>query len=210
MGNSNSGNHGGKRTTRDMRTLDVRKLQRDGQLQADRWLSWSWSQWGEVVATLAFKVETDHVMLHYRRKAGDTWKPSMDYPVRLAWTTCHYGGQRVWWLCPGVGCGRRVAVLYGGSVFACRHCQKLAYKSQRETPDDRATRRANKLRARLGWVPGVIHGPGSKPKGMHWRTFWRLHAIHDTNVMQAFEGMGAKLETTVKRLKNISLATAHL
>ncbi|MDB5870159.1 MAG: hypothetical protein JWP96_2491, partial [Polaromonas sp.] len=88
---------------------------------------------------------------------------------------------------------RRVAVLCGGSVFACRHCHRLAYKSQRETPNDRAYRRANNLRDRLGWVPGVIHGHGDKPKGMHWATFRRLQAIHDTNVNQTLAGLSAKL-----------------
>ncbi|MDB5869544.1 MAG: hypothetical protein JWP96_1876 [Polaromonas sp.] len=194
MGSSSSGNHGGKRTTSDMLALDVRKLQRDGLLKPERSISLTWSRNGKLEATIDIQVRTDSVTLDYRqRKRGGEWQ-AMKYPVRLAWTPCTYGGQRVWWLCPAVGCGRRVAVLYGGSVFACRHCQKLAYKSQRETPNDRAYRRANNLRDRLGWVPGVIHGAGVKPKGMHWRTYWRLRAIHDANVMQTLAGMSAKLK----------------
>lgn len=59
-------------------------------------------------------------------------------PVYLDWTACHLGGQRPWFLCPTRGCGRRIANLYGGAIFACRHCYRLAYPSQRETPDDRA------------------------------------------------------------------------
>ena len=209
MGSSSSGNHGGKRTTGDMRALDVRKVQRDGLLRPGQSFGWNWTRGGETIASINIKVDSDRVTLDYRRKAGGEWQ-AMNYPVCLAWTACHYGGQRAWWLCPGAGCGARVAVLYGGKVFACRHCHKLAYKSQRETPDDRALRRANDLRARLGWVPGVIHGPGSKPKGMHWSTFWRLHANHDTNVMQSLQGMSAKLGLTMKRLESINLATADL
>jgi hypothetical protein len=30
------------------------------------------------------------------------------------------------------GCGQRVAILYGGDIFACRHCYQLAYPSARE------------------------------------------------------------------------------
>ncbi|CAM3757813.1 hypothetical protein [Polaromonas hydrogenivorans] len=191
MGSSSSGNHGGKRTTSDMRALDVRKLQRDGLLTPQRSVSLTWSRNGKPEATIDMQVRTDSVTLDYRqRDRGGEWQ-AMKYPVRLAWTPCTYGGQRAWWLCPAVGCGRRVAVLYGGSVFACRHCQRLADKSQRETPNDRAYRRANDLRDRLGWVPGVIHGAGVKPKGMHWRTYWRLRASHDANVMQTLAGLSA-------------------
>lgn len=200
MGSSSSGNRGGKRTTSDMRALDVRKVQREGLLRPGHSFGWSWTRRGETIASINLKVEADRVTLDYRnRPNGGEWQ-AMNYPVRLSWTPCTYGGQRAWWLCPAVGCGRRVAVLYGGSVFACRHCQRLAYKSQRETPDDRAYRRANNLRARLGWVPGVIHGPGSKPKGMHWKTFQRLQAIHDASAMQALGGMSAKMDKTVARL----------
>jgi hypothetical protein len=72
-----------------------------------------------------------------------------------------------------------VATLYGGRVFACRKCHRLAYPSQREDASDRAGRRADKIRDRLGWDAGILNGPGSKPKGMHWRTFERLVQEHD-------------------------------
>lgn len=210
MGGFNSGNHGGKSTTTDMRALDVRKVQREGLLRPGHSFGWSWTRGGETIASINIKVDSGGVTLDYRqRDRGGEWQ-AMNYPVRLAWTACHYGGQRAWWLCPAVGCGRRVAVLYSGSVFACRHCQKLAYKSQRETPDDRATRRADKLRDRLGWVAGILHGAGDKPKGMHWRTFWRMQASHDAHVMQALAGMSAKLGLTMARLERINRVTVDL
>ncbi len=46
---------------------------------------------------------------------------------------------------------------------------RLAYRSQMETAHDRTFRRANNLRERLGWVAGIVHPPGSKPKGMELR-----------------------------------------
>ena len=210
MGGFNSGSHGGKRCTTDMRALDVRKVQRDGLLRPGHSFGWSWTRGGETIASINIKADSDRVTLDYRnRPNGGEWQ-AMNYPVRLAWTACHYGGQRAWWLCPAVGCGRRVAVLYGGNVFACRHCQKLAYKSQRVAPNDRATRRADKLRDRLGWQAGILNGAGGKPKGMHWRTFWRLQASHDAHVMQALAGMNAKLCLTMARLERINRVTADL
>ncbi len=59
----------------------------------------------------------------------------------------------------------RLAVPYGGKVFACRHCHRLAYTCQREADYDRVTRRADTLRDRLGWKPGILNGEGLKPKG---------------------------------------------
>lgn len=210
MGGFNSGNHGGKSTVTDMRALDVRKVQREGLLRPGHSFGWSWTRGGETIASINIRAHADSVTLDYRqRDRGGEWQP-MNYPVRLAWTVCHYGGQRAWWLCPAVGCGGRVAVLYGGSVFACRHCQKLAYKSQRETPDDRATRRADKLRDRLGWQAGILNHPGGKPKGMHWQTFWRMQASHDAHVTQALAGMWAKLGKSVATLDRINEATADL
>lgn len=210
MGGYNSGNHGGKSTTADMRALDVRKLQRDGLLTPERSITLTWSRGGKAEANIDVQVHTDRVTLDYRqRDRGGEWQ-GMKYPVCLTWTTCHYGGQRAWWLCPAVGCGRRVAVLYGGSVFACRHCQRLTYRCQRETPDDRATRRADKLREQLGWVTGILNHAGGKPKGMHWQTFWRMRASHDAHVRQALAGMSAKLGLTMTQLGHINQATADL
>ena len=110
-----------------------------------------------------------------------------------------------WWRCPAVGCGRRVAVLHGGRIFACRQCHRLAYRSQRETDDDRATRRANTIRRRLDWEPGVLNGNGGKPKGMHWKTYWRLFSQQNQAQGEVLAGIATKLGLLRERLGDIDL-----
>ena len=195
MGGWGSGRgQSGRDTTSDYRALDVRRLQRDGLLTPGRWFMWNWTRDGETLASIQIRTETDRVILNYRHKSGGSdWQP-MDYPVRLDWTGCTLGGRRAWLLCPARGCGRRVALLYigGSGIFACRHCYKLAYASQRETCDDRAARRADRIRDRLGWEAGILNGEGDKPKGMHWRTFNRLHTEHNDFVNASLAGMMRK------------------
>ena len=125
----------------------------------------------------------------------------MHCAVSLDRAPCTYGGTRTWWRCPC--CTRRVAILYIGKAPACRHCYRLAYRCEREDTDDRATRQADKLRERLGWEPGILHGNGPKPKGMHWRTFERLQAKHDALVLVAFTEMNAKLGRLQLRVDNM-------
>jgi len=180
-------------TTDDYLALDIRRWKRDGLLTPGRWLGWQWSRNGSQIAAIRARVETDRVVLVYRHKTGGAdWKDE-EYPVYLEWTPCHLGGTRPWFLCPASGCGRRVAILYGGGIFACRHCHELGYPSQREPDYERAARRADKIRDRLGWEPGILNGAGLKPKGMHWRTYDRLTAQHDAFVSASLAGMAARV-----------------
>ncbi|MGB5011765.1 MAG: hypothetical protein WBO88_16060 [Candidatus Dechloromonas phosphoritropha] len=170
-----------------MLRLDVRLLQRKEWLMPGRLIDLNWSSNGTERGSIKMRTDADHVTLIYRsRSNGDDWQ-QMEYPVRLAWTACNLGGKRAWFLCPK--CGKRVAILFGGAVFACRHCHKLNYQCQREASHDRASRRADRIRERLGWEPGILNGNGSKPKGMHWRTFERLTAEHDAHVGVSLAGM---------------------
>lgn len=201
MGGFGSGRRCGKGTVSQMLTLDARKLKRDGHLQPGCFGQLTWSRGGEVVASIGFGVEEGAVRLKYKVSDQDGAWVEMDYRVRLDWTACNYGGSRVWFRCPS--CGRRVALLYGGRVYACRHCHRLAYDSQRETVSDRATRRAGKLRERLQWEPGILNGDGWKPKWMRWQTFHRLSARHNALVRCSLEGMQSKLDKLGGRLGSI-------
>jgi len=195
MGGRGSGRRwypGAKETTHDYRTLDVRRLQREGSLTPGRKLSWNWLRNNETVASVRVRTEADRIILSYQHRiVGDEWK-SEEYPIRLEWTPCTYGGQRAWFICPARECGKRVAILYGGGIFACRHCYRLAYASQREDAHGRAALRADKIRERLGWEPGILNDSGWKPKGMHWKNFGRLKAEHDALVEVTLAGMARR------------------
>ena len=205
MGGMGSGRgQRGKNTTSNMQPLDIRRLHRAGLLTLGRVFSWQWTICGREVASIQMRSEADRLVLIYRnRNHGGEWQP-MEYPVYLEWTNCTLGGRRPWFLCPKKGCGRRVAILFGGSVFACRHCQKLVYECQRETEDDRAMRRADTIRQRLGWGAGIANPIGNKPKGMHWRTFERLLRDYNRHAMASWEGAAKRLGLLNRRLDGLS------
>jgi hypothetical protein len=181
------------------RALDVRLLQCDGLLTPGRAFGWRWTVSGNEVASIQMRTEVDRVILNYRSRSNSSeWQP-MEYPVTLEWTPCHLGGRRAWFRCPARGCGRR----YAGSIFACRHCHKLAYQCQRKTDDDRAMRRAETIRRRIGWEAGIANPEGDKPKGMHWRTFERLKAEHDAFANASWAGMAERLGLMSGRLMDL-------
>jgi hypothetical protein len=166
---------GGKNTTNCYQDIDVRYLSRRGHLHPGSSCTLRWSRNGCEVASIRIRSTSDSIVLSYRRKltGSDEWK-NEEYLVYLEWTPCNYGGNRPWFLCPGRGCGRRVAVLYGGGIFACRHCHQLAYQSQRGQRYQRALSRAQAIRRRLGGTASLFEPFPDKPKGMHWRTYERL------------------------------------
>jgi len=121
--------------------------------------------------------------------------------VGLEWTPCNFGGERPWFVCPGVRCGRRVAILYGpGKYFLCRHCYDLRYESQREDKKDRALRRAQKITQRLGGSANMTEPFPEKPKGMHHDTYMRLCWKHHEAEMEYLAGMRELLDKLERRV----------
>ena len=160
-----------KNTTSQYLRLDIRRLHQEGVLERCRTVSWQWTHNDQPYANICIRSEVDKVLLAYRQRSeGGDWQ-SKTHPVFLVQSRCHLGGARTWFLCPARGCGRRVAVLYGGGIFACRQCHQLAYDSQREQPHNRALGRLQKLHVRLGGSGAVADGLPPKPKGMHWTTY---------------------------------------
>jgi hypothetical protein len=142
------------------------------------------------------------VILTYRHRSGPggEWEDVRE-PVILTWTACNFGGERPWFICPGAGWGRRVAVLYGpGRNFLCRHCYDFVYESQRENEMHRALRRAQAIRERLGGSANMMKPFPEKPKGMHWETYERLWWEHHDADMEQLTRMREWLEKMERKV----------
>ena len=177
------GYRGGKNTTDYYNALDVRWLYRERFLGCPFLTTLSWSRGGEVIASIGVRNRAGNLLLEYSVSDGSAGRQQLSYPVEIDWTPCHYGGKRPWFLCPARGCGRRVAVLYGGRIFACRQCHDLAYECQHEPPHGRALQRAQKIRRRLGGSSNMSEEFPDKPKGMHWRTYESLCRQYETALL---------------------------
>jgi hypothetical protein len=170
-----------KETVEGNRSLDINRLNRAGCLRPGYWGGWEWKRDGERVAWIQFRRDGDRLILSYRvRRHGGEWQ-DVEQPTPIVWMPCRFGGERPYFVCPGIvngiACGRRVSKLYGaGTYFLCRHCCRLAYASQREDRYDRALRRANKIRMQLGGEPGMASQVPNRPKGMHRQTYERLQS----------------------------------
>ena len=182
MGGYGSGgwNARGRGTTADAWRLDVNGLNKAGALVPGWYGGWQWTRDGEQVANIRIRAMEGSVALVYRSRVnGGEWTEH-DEHVAVSWEPCRFGGRRPFFHCPH--CSRRVLQLYGVGRYLCRTCQNLSYTSQREQPQDRAFRRADGIRVRLGGQPGIANPFPEKPKYMHWRTYERLEREADEAV----------------------------
>ena len=137
------------------RPLDIGKLKRAGVLK-DGWSgSWTWTLNGNEVGRIRLSMRHGSLTLNYNyRASGGDWE-AVEQPVGLVWRSCRFGGERPYFRCDGIVngrvCHRTVTRLFGaGKYFCCRHCYRLTFGCQHEDRWDRALRRANKIRTRLG------------------------------------------------------------
>jgi hypothetical protein len=169
----------GRSTVEACRSIDVNRLHREGCLRPGWGGGWQWQRGTENVASINLRAEADRLHLSYCVRISGGELEDVAETVRIVRLPCPLGGTRPYFICPGVmngiACGRRVAKLHGpGRYFLCRHCCRLANSSQRESEGDRALRRVNKIRRRLGGDPGLDKPFPPKPKGMWRRTYERL------------------------------------
>ncbi len=169
-----------KETVEDYRTIDVRRWHKENMFDGKLYV-WRWFRGGEQVSSIQMITNLDQNQFevsYMHKRINQDWQ-EQSYPVHLYWSACNYGGKRPWFICPAKNCGRRVAILYLGKIFACRQCYQLAYPCQRENFGYRAIRKIEKVRNKLKWESGCFNGKGLKPKGMHWKTLSTLSIKHD-------------------------------
>jgi hypothetical protein len=147
--------------------LDIRYLHKTDGLRPGVSYSSRWTRGDKPAGDIGIKTESGYILLIYGYRRGDDEWRHVEERVYLDWTPCNYGGRRPWFLCPG--CGRRVGILAAaGKYFLCRHCYGLKYSSQLESDLDRAQRKVQKIKDRMG------EKTWTKPKRMHQNTFDRL------------------------------------
>ena len=173
MGGFGSGRPSSSRkpTAESMKRLDLARLRRDGSLRSGTASKISWSCGGQDAGSIGTLARGDALRLMYRAQSRDGSWYDVDETVHLAWTKTHFGGERVWFVCPG--CARRCRVLFGGARFRCRTCHGVRYGSQAETKAGRAVRGMFKIVGRL-YPKADFNELPPKPRGMHWRTYERL------------------------------------
>jgi len=121
---------------------------------------------------------------------------SHNQSIKISRTSCNYGGERLWFICPN--CTRKCALLYDlGGIYNCRKCHGLRYQSQCENEIDLALRKVRKIRSALYASHDLSEPICQKPMGMHWRTFERLKASENKANMSCLAAMAENLGMTV-------------
>jgi len=123
-----------KSTVEESLSLDMKNFTRDVDLTSYSTGHTRWESSFGKEDRIGWKVNPYHsIRLQYTNTKISGEKKEHDYEVLIETTPCNYGGERWWFLCPV--CFRRCRILYqppSQSVFACRICHDLSYRSRQE------------------------------------------------------------------------------
>jgi hypothetical protein len=210
MGGLGSGGHNskGRRIVEGCYRLDASDLKRRGVYAAgyDGIMTWR-REGGEVARMIRIRGGADAIRLEYRTRLRDEPWRDHDERVALRHHERHFGGSETYFLCPK--CARTVKRLYGaGARYLCRTCHGLVNASTQARPGNRATRKNQKLRRKLGVSIALGDWIGPKPKGMHQKTFEKISArIHEAEA-EVYDDMLVLLNrmqrTTERRSAQVS------
>ncbi len=139
-----------------------------------------------------------------------------DISLKLVWTPCNLSGERPWFRCSGVDCGRHVRILYsppGMKTFLCRNCWRLSFGSRQKSGDtyfqlihrfDKTCRKMSKR----GLPLNLMGNLPPRPKSMHRKTY-NLLLMEQLRAIQMFmEGETFRLEKNAKLASRI-LTSVH-
>lgn len=145
--------------------LDVRKLCREELLRPGPAFVRVWRCDGREIQRAMLLPDSDAVTVLRGGKPAEV--------LRLERTSCHYGRERPWFLCPA--CSQRCALVYDvAGIFACRRCNGLKHQTTQESRGNRLVLKAKRLGARIGGYGVFPDSFTGKPRGMHWTTYQRL------------------------------------
>jgi hypothetical protein len=105
-----------KRRVESCLALDVNELRRAGALVPGACGTLSWGCNDNALASLAFRADADALILSYFEQGV-----MIEQRIALAHSPAKFGGARVYFVCPGHGCGRCVSKLYfARGALRCR------------------------------------------------------------------------------------------
>jgi hypothetical protein len=140
---------------------------------------------------------------HHSRSSEQDEGEDVDLFIQFDYTDCHYGNQRTWLLCPH--CHKRVAILYSeGKYFICRQCSNLNYQSQHLQCYERQQAMAQRIRQKLGGHFSSYSPFPTKPKGMHWKTYWQFQSKTSQYEIGSLEGQVLALERLNKKFDKLA------
>jgi hypothetical protein len=118
--------------------------------------------------------------------------------LRIVWIPTYFGRHRAILVCGSCGCGAiRLFARYG--TYACRHCHKAVYTSQKHDQNGRQRLAASKLLLQLGGLQIFANQRLPSPNGTRRRTYQRIR-----NEIQALEAT-AKTRRFRKPISNTAL-----
>ncbi len=155
--------------------LDAQELGRGGRLEDGRSARFVFAAGGRATDTLELEPDDWAITCRFTRRRPGRADEVAQYAIEISRTDCNFGGTRPWFLCPRIGCRRRVSALFFDTPYlSCRVCARLGYRTQMQKSAVRGVERAKKIRAALGGRPGLVHPFPPRPKGMHRRRYDEL------------------------------------
>ena len=195
----------GRDTVEACRSIDVNRLHREGCLRPGWWGGWQWTRDGEKVASINLRAETDRLHLSYRVCIGGGEWEDVAETVRIVRVPCRFGGERPYFICPGVvngiACGRRVVKLHGpGAISSAAIAIASPMPARARAHGTGRCGAPTRSGSASAAIPAWPRRFPPKPKGMWRRTYERLREQAFEAEMLADEAFAIRAERLLARI----------